>query len=80
MLNVLGHDGDVDGHGLDGALVGSPADPEEALLAPVGLAPRVLHRPELLAGAGLDAVAHQQHGVGHHLSEGSVLSAMLSVS
>lgn len=47
---------------LNGTLVASPADSEEAILAPAG-APAVLHDPVLLSRHVAAAVPHQQHGV-----------------
>lgn len=61
-LTQIGDGGGRHGDALDGALVAAPADPEVAVLAPLG-APAVLHDPELLATLWTFAVAHQQHGV-----------------
>lgn len=47
---------------LYSALVGAPADSEEAFLAPA-VAPAVLDDPVLLSHLVALAVAHQQHGV-----------------
>lgn len=62
----------MESQGLDGALVGSSPDPEEAVLAPVR-APRVLTRPVLLPCGVVHAVAHQQDGVVGDLWEREVV-------
>lgn len=47
---------------LNGTLVTSPADSEEAVLTPVG-APAVLDNPVLLSSHVASAIPHQQHSV-----------------
>ena len=56
------NDGNFDGDAFDSALVHSPADAEEAVLAPSG-APAVLDDPVILSGLIIRAVADQQNGV-----------------